>query len=167
MFSRLRTETRSGAYVRMCVCVCACVCRKVVDALLDSLPNTFAANNTHTADSCMGPALQVRMIAARSQHTWHPLQSHLQPLVLTTSVCVYVCVCVCQAAMMAMQHVGGKLHLFQAAVPNLGVGRIKNREQANVYGTDRESSLRQPEDAFYKRYASEASRNQVSTQCVM
>ena len=32
---------------------------------------------------------------------------------------------------------GGKLLLFQAASPSVGVGRIKNRDLPTLYGTDR------------------------------
>lgn len=45
-----------------------------------------------------------------------------------------------------VSHIGGKLLLFQAAVPSLGPGTVKNREQPNLYGTDREYSLRVPDD---------------------
>lgn len=39
-----------------------------------------------------------------------------------------------------------------------GIGRIKARDNPAVYGTDREYTLRCPEDPFYKRYSAEASR---------
>ncbi|KAL6763866.1 COP-II coat subunit [Haematococcus lacustris] len=96
--------------------------RGVLDALLTSLPATFASNSV--VDSAMGPALQ--------------------------------------AAFHVMQHVGGKLLLFQAAVPSLGIGKVKNREVLSAYGTDRESTLRQPDDPFFKRFAAECSRVQIS-----
>jgi protein transport protein SEC24 len=60
-----------------------------------------------------------------------------------------------------MQHVGGKLQLFQYSIPNVGVGKVKARDQHQLYGTDREPALRQPEDAFYKRFAADCSRQQV------
>lgn len=43
---------------------------------------------------------------------------------------------------MVQSHIGGKMLLFQAAVPTLGPGKIKNRENAALYGTDREHTLR-------------------------
>ncbi|GFH07061.1 COP-II coat subunit [Haematococcus lacustris] len=105
--------------------------RGVLDALLTSLPATFASNSV--VDSAMGPALQ--------------------------------------AAFHVMQHVGGKLLLFQAAVPSLGIGKVKNREVLSAYGTDRESTLRQPDDPFFKRFAAECSRVQrvhpTATTCLV
>jgi len=46
----------------------------------------------------------------------------------------------------------------QAAAPSLGIGRIKARDNPALYGTDREYSLRTPDDPFYKRFSAEASR---------
>jgi len=45
-----------------------------------------------------------------------------------------------QAAFMVMSAVGGKLLVFQAASPSVGVGRIKNRDLPALYGTDRHAS---------------------------
>lgn len=45
--------------------------------------------------------------------------------------------CFPQAAFLAMNHVGGKLLLFQAAAPSLGIGKIKQRENLALYGTDK------------------------------
>ena len=67
-----------------------------------------------------------------------------------------------QAAFLVMNHIGGKLLLFAAAPPSLGIGRVKaQRDNPALYGTDREASLRSPDDPFYKRYAAEASRFQI------
>ncbi|KAI7835269.1 hypothetical protein COHA_010829, partial [Chlorella ohadii] len=62
--------------------------REVVDALLDSLPQSYG--RASQVESAMGPALQ--------------------------------------AAFLVMNHIGGKLLLFQAAAPSLGIGRIKARD---------------------------------------
>eukprot|EP00198_Chlamydomonas_reinhardtii_P012637 XP_001701974.1 COP-II coat subunit [Chlamydomonas reinhardtii] len=67
-----------------------------------------------------------------------------------------------QAAFMVSSHIGGKLLLFQSSVPSLGVGRVKNRENPSAYGTEREPGLRNPDDPFYKRYAAECSRVQIT-----
>lgn len=68
-----------------------------------------------------------------------------------------------QSAFMVMSQVaGGKLLLFQSAVPSVGVGKIKNRDNAALYGTENEHKLRIPEDPFYKRFAAECSRVQIS-----
>lgn len=66
-----------------------------------------------------------------------------------------------QAAFLVMNHVGGKLLLFQAAPPSLGIGKIKARDNPALYGTDREYALRSPDDPFYKRFSAEASRFQI------
>lgn len=66
-----------------------------------------------------------------------------------------------QAAMMTMQHIGGKLLLFQAALPNVGEGQLRQRDDARLFGTDREHTLRSAEDPFYKRFAAECSRVQM------
>ncbi|KAK9811733.1 hypothetical protein WJX72_009241 [[Myrmecia] bisecta] len=96
--------------------------RSVVEALLDSLPTTFAHNSS--AESVMGPALQ--------------------------------------AAFMIMSGIGGKLLLFQSSIPSLGVGKIKNRDNAAAWGTDNEYKMRVPEDPFFKKFAAECSRVQIS-----
>lgn len=67
-----------------------------------------------------------------------------------------------QAAFKVMSYTGGRLLLFQGGVPSLGVAKVKNRENASLYGTDREYTLRTPEDPFWKKYAAEASRQQIS-----
>ena len=66
-----------------------------------------------------------------------------------------------QSAFLVMNHVGGKLMLFQTAAPSVGIGRIKARDNPALYGTDREYTLRCPDDPFYKRFSAEASRFQI------
>ena len=36
---------------------------------------------------------------------------------------------------MVMAHLGGKLLVFQSSAPSLGIGKIKNRDVANLYNT--------------------------------
>lgn len=45
-----------------------------------------------------------------------------------------------------------------AAALLTGIGRIKARDNPALYGTDREYTLRAPDDPFYKRFSAEASR---------
>lgn len=97
-------------------------CRGQVEALLDSLPGSFAS--TDAGDSATGPALQAAFL---SMSTW-----------------------------------GGKLMLFQAATPSLGVGRVKNRDNPTLYGTDREHTMRNPEDPFWKKFASDCVAAQIT-----
>lgn len=63
---------------------------------------------------------------------------------------------------MVSSHLGGKLLLFQSSVPSLGVGRVKARDNPQLYGTEREPGLRNPDDPFFKRYAAECSRVQLT-----
>eukprot|EP00775_Hariotina_reticulata_P013331 gene13331-13460_t len=68
-----------------------------------------------------------------------------------------------QAAFFVMGHVGGKLLLFQAGMPSLGAGKLKaSRENLNLYNTEREPTLRNPEDPFFKHWAGEASSKQIT-----
>ena len=61
-----------------------------------------------------------------------------------------------------MNHIGGKLLMFQHGVPSVGVGKLKARENLALYGTEREPTLRNPEDPFFKRFAAEACRVQMT-----
>ena len=47
-----------------------------------------------------------------------------------------------KAAFIIQSHIGGKMLLFQSAVPNIGSGKIKNRDISALYGTDREHLIR-------------------------
>lgn len=58
---------------------------------------------------------------------------------------------------------GGKLLVFQSTLPSLGVGRLRLRgDDLRLYGTDKEHTLRVPEDAFYKQMAAEFTKNQIA-----
>jgi len=58
---------------------------------------------------------------------------------------------------------GGKLLVFQSTLPSLGVGRLRLRgDDVRVYGTDKEHTLRNPEDPFYKQMAAEFTKNQIA-----
>ncbi|KZV30407.1 protein transport protein Sec24-like [Dorcoceras hygrometricum] len=68
-----------------------------------------------------------------------------------------------KAAFMVMSQLGGKLIIFQNTLPSLGVGRLRLRgDDIRVYGTDKEHSLRVPEDPFYKQMAAEFTKYQVA-----
>lgn len=63
---------------------------------------------------------------------------------------------------LVQSQLGGKLLLFQSTLPSLGVGRLKTRgDDPRVYGTDKEPSLRNPEDLFYKQMAADFSKFQI------
>lgn len=59
-------------------------------------------------------------------------------------------------------HVGGKVVALSATLPNIGPGALKNREDSKMLGTSKESALLQPQTGFYKNFAIECSRSQVS-----
>ncbi|KAF9973898.1 COPII coat Sec23p-Sfb3p heterodimer component [Actinomortierella ambigua] len=58
---------------------------------------------------------------------------------------------VVQAVRMALENRGGKLILFQTALPTFGPGALKHREDSKLYGTDKERQLYAPQDDFYKK----------------
>ncbi|KAI9888997.1 MAG: COPII subunit [Vezdaea aestivalis] len=57
---------------------------------------------------------------------------------------------------------GGKIIVLTASLPNMGVGKLDMREDKKLLGTAKESSLLQPSNSFYKSFAVECSKNQVS-----
>ena len=58
--------------------------------------------------------------------------------------------------------VGGKITVLTASLPNIGHGKLEMREDKKVLGTSKESSLLQTGSSFYKSFAVECSKNQVS-----
>jgi protein transport protein SEC24 len=63
---------------------------------------------------------------------------------------------------MAMNHIGGKLMMFQCTLPSLGQGRLLNRgDDHRNAGTDKEHLVRAPADPFFKKMAAECSRQQI------
>ncbi|KAL3827996.1 hypothetical protein ACJIZ3_016798 [Penstemon smallii] len=68
-----------------------------------------------------------------------------------------------QAAFMVMSQLGGKLLIFQNTLPSLGVGRLRLRgDDIRLYGTDKEHTIRVPEDPFYKRMAADFTKYQMA-----
>lgn len=48
-------------------------------------------------------------------------------------------------------------------MPSLGVGRLRLRgDDLRAYGTDKEHTLRIPEDSFYKQMAADLSKYQIA-----
>lgn len=58
--------------------------------------------------------------------------------------------------------IGGKITVLSASLPNMGVGKLEMREDKKVMGTSKENSLLQTASSFYKSFAVECSKNQVS-----
>jgi protein transport protein SEC24 len=57
---------------------------------------------------------------------------------------------------------GGKLVVLSASLPNVGYGKLEMREDKKLLGTSKESSLLQTGSSFYKSFAVECSKTQVS-----
>lgn len=57
---------------------------------------------------------------------------------------------------------GGKIVVISASLPNMGYGKLDMREDKKLLGTSKESSLLQTGNSFYKSFAVECSKNQVS-----
>lgn len=57
---------------------------------------------------------------------------------------------------------GGKIVVLSASLPNIGIGKLEMREDKKLLGTTKESSLLQTANSFYKSFAVECSKNQVS-----
>ncbi|KAF2205030.1 hypothetical protein GQ43DRAFT_437365 [Delitschia confertaspora ATCC 74209] len=58
--------------------------------------------------------------------------------------------------------VGGKITVLSASLPNIGYGKLEVREDKKMLGTSKEGSLLQTANSFYKSFAVECSKNQVS-----
>ncbi|GAA6027153.1 hypothetical protein JCM8097_002435 [Rhodosporidiobolus ruineniae] len=67
-----------------------------------------------------------------------------------------------QAAYKLISHVGGKVICLSNSLPNMGPGALKNREDSKILGTSKESTLLQAQTGWYKTFAIECSRSQVS-----
>ncbi|KAF7795675.1 hypothetical protein EIP86_006840 [Pleurotus ostreatoroseus] len=70
-----------------------------------------------------------------------------------------------QAGFQLMSPIGGKIVVLSSSLPSVGVGALKNREDAKILGTTKfiqESGLLQAASPFYKTFAIECSRAQVS-----
>jgi protein transport protein SEC24 len=51
------------------------------------------------------------------------------------------------AAKRVIQHVGGKLLLFQSTLPTIGEGALKMRDNPRLLGSDKEHTMLNAEDA--------------------
>ncbi|OJJ82795.1 COPII subunit SEC24 [Aspergillus glaucus CBS 516.65] len=58
--------------------------------------------------------------------------------------------------------VGGKMTVLSTSLPNVGQGVLTMREDKKVLGTNKENSLLQTANSFYKSFAVECSKAQVS-----
>ncbi|XP_042013818.1 protein transport protein Sec24-like At3g07100 isoform X2 [Salvia splendens] len=68
-----------------------------------------------------------------------------------------------KAAFLVMSQLGGKLLIFQNTLPSLGAGHLKLRgDDIRIYGTDKEHTIRLPEDSFYKQMAADFTKYQIA-----
>ncbi|ESK90151.1 er to golgi transport-related protein [Moniliophthora roreri MCA 2997] len=67
-----------------------------------------------------------------------------------------------QAGFKLMSPIGGKIVVLSSSLPSVGAGALKNREDPKILGTSKESGLLQAASPFYKTFAIECSRAQVS-----
>ncbi|RAO68879.1 uncharacterized protein BHQ10_004891 [Talaromyces amestolkiae] len=67
-----------------------------------------------------------------------------------------------RAAYKLISHVGGKITVLSSSLPNIGHGALTVREDKKILGTSKESSLLQTGNSFYKSFAVECSKAQVS-----
>ena len=58
--------------------------------------------------------------------------------------------------------VGGKMTVITASLPNMGPGKLELREDKKLLGTSKESGLLQTGNSFYKSFAVECSKQQIS-----
>lgn len=54
-----------------------------------------------------------------------------------------------------MKQDGGKLLIFQSCLSNVGPGALKNREDVQILGTDKERTLYEPQEYFWRRIGQE------------
>ena len=67
-----------------------------------------------------------------------------------------------KAAFTVTKHIGGKMSVFQSALPTLGDGGLTPRENHQIMGTVDEVKLLRPSIKWYKDTAVEFSRSQIS-----
>ncbi|KAF2876341.1 COPII component protein [Massariosphaeria phaeospora] len=67
-----------------------------------------------------------------------------------------------RAAHKLISPIGGKVTVLSASLPNIGFGKLDMREDKKLLGTSKEGSLLQVQNSFYKSFAVECSKNQVS-----
>jgi protein transport protein SEC24 len=66
------------------------------------------------------------------------------------------------AAKAVIGHIGGKLCLFQSSLPTIGEGTLKPRDNPRLLGTDKEHTLLNSEESWYKNTAIECSKIQIA-----
>ena len=67
-----------------------------------------------------------------------------------------------RAGLRLITSTGGKMTVLSSTIPNVGYGKLEIREDKKILGTSKENSLLQPANSFYKSFAVECSKQQVS-----
>ena len=67
-----------------------------------------------------------------------------------------------KAAHKLISPVGGKIVCLLNSLPNIGIGKLSPRDDSKALGTNKELSLLQSQNNFYKSFAVECSKNQIS-----
>jgi protein transport protein SEC24 len=67
-----------------------------------------------------------------------------------------------RAGLRLIMTTGGKITVLSASLPNMGIGKLDMREDKKALGTSKEGSLLQPGSTFYKSFAIDCSKQQVS-----
>ncbi|TPX40911.1 hypothetical protein SeMB42_g05818 [Synchytrium endobioticum] len=67
-----------------------------------------------------------------------------------------------QAAHLAMKDHGGKVIVTQTMIPSFGPGALANREDVQILGTDKEKTLYEPQDNFWKKLAHDYAGSGIS-----
>eukprot|EP00040_Diaphanoeca_grandis_P034644 m.215931 g.215931 ORF g.215931 m.215931 type:complete len:998 (-) comp33197_c0_seq1:96-3089(-) len=66
-----------------------------------------------------------------------------------------------KAARMLIEHIGGRITIFQTIQPNIGEGKISRVEDKSKRNTADEYQMMAPESDFYKQFSVDASRAQI------
>ncbi|KAF5101015.1 hypothetical protein D0Z00_001015 [Geotrichum galactomycetum] len=61
-----------------------------------------------------------------------------------------------------ISNIGGKVICLTATLPNIGHAKLTHREDRKFFGTPKETTLLRPASAFYKSFAIECNKNQIT-----
>ncbi|KAI8447533.1 Sec23/Sec24 trunk domain-containing protein [Phakopsora pachyrhizi] len=62
-----------------------------------------------------------------------------------------------QAALSSLRKLGGQVNVFLTSLPTIGPGALKQREETKLYNTDKEHTLFNPSNPWYRQVAEECS----------
>ncbi|KAI8324754.1 hypothetical protein GQ54DRAFT_295924 [Martensiomyces pterosporus] len=88
-----------------------------------------------------------------SQHIIEGLLDSLPSMFARNRTAEPVLGAVIQAAHEALSGRGGKLFILQTALPTLGPGSLRQRDDAKLHNTDKEKTLYEPQDSYYHDWA--------------